>query len=209
VKDLKSRKWEQAAAQVEFKPDIMSSHLRTTTDPAFLTTYSEGGSRQSHRAAFRCVKCGEMRPLEKCPNCDSLAFKAGFDTEGVPGVFCFKCDRGFVSWTCDDCGTENPVKNSIHTEKKGCFIATAAFGQSDAPEVLVLRRFRDQVLDRSLAGRVFITKYYELAPIISRCIANRPLATWLVRNMILRPIVILVSVTANAKPVSRPGAQRT
>ena len=201
MSDLKSRKWEQAAAQVEFKPDIMNTHLRTTTDPAFLASYSEGGSSQSHRAAFRCVKCGEMRPLDKCPNCGSLAFKAGFNTQGVAGVFCFKCERGFVSWTCDDCGTENSVKNSIHTEKKGCFIATTAFGDSEAPEVLLLRRFRDQVLDCSLGGRAFVSKYYECAPMVSRYIENRPLAIWVVRNMILRPVVFLVFVIMSTKRV--------
>lgn len=198
MSDLKSRKWDEAAARVEFNPDIMSMQLRVT-DPAFLATYSKGGSSQSHRAAFRCVRCSEMRPLDECQNCGSLGFKAGLNTQGVAGVFCIKCDRGFVSWTCDHCGTENSVKNSILTERKGCFIATAAYRDSEAPEVLLLRRFRDQVLENSPPGRALVRKYYESAPKVSNCVENRPLALWLVRNVVLCPIVFLVSILMNAR----------
>jgi hypothetical protein len=43
----------------------------------------------------------------------------------------------------------------------GCYIATAVYGSYDAPEVLILRRFRDEVLLKSPAGRKFVAFYYK------------------------------------------------
>lgn len=50
------------------------------------------------------------------------------------------------------------------TSSSGCYIATMAYGSYDAPEVLVLRRFRDQKLARSVFGRWFIRVYYRYSP---------------------------------------------
>ncbi|WP_425421755.1 CFI-box-CTERM domain-containing protein [Phaeodactylibacter xiamenensis] len=46
----------------------------------------------------------------------------------------------------------------------GCYIATMAYGSYDHPQVLVLRRFRDEVLNSSAPGRAFIRCYYWLSP---------------------------------------------
>jgi hypothetical protein len=46
----------------------------------------------------------------------------------------------------------------------GCYVATMVYGSYDAPEVMVLRRFRDQTLSRSKAGRAFIGWYYSWSP---------------------------------------------
>ena len=48
--------------------------------------------------------------------------------------------------------------------KPGCYIATCVYGSYDAPEVLTLRRFRDEVLQRSVFGRAFIRCYYAVSP---------------------------------------------
>ena len=39
---------------------------------------------------------------------------------------------------------------------KGCFIATAVYGSYDAPEVIILRKFRDRVLCRNYFGKSFV-----------------------------------------------------
>lgn len=51
-----------------------------------------------------------------------------------------------------------------------CYIATAVYGSYEAPEVMVLRKFRDEVLTQSFLGRIFIKTYYALSP---------PFANWL------------------------------
>lgn len=53
-------------------------------------------------------------------------------------------------------------------QKAGCYIATAVYGSYDAPQVLTLRRFRDERLAPSSAGRAFIRLYYALSPTAAR-----------------------------------------
>lgn len=48
---------------------------------------------------------------------------------------------------------------------KGCFIATAAYGFYSAPQVQVLRDFRDRYLMTNSSGRAFIRWYYQYGPI--------------------------------------------
>ena len=45
-----------------------------------------------------------------------------------------------------------------------CYIATMTYGSYDAPEVLVLRSFRDKFLNQFYLGRKFISLYYKYAP---------------------------------------------
>ena len=42
------------------------------------------------------------------------------------------------------------------TKMEGCFIATVCYGSYNAPEVVVLRKFRDEVLSHSFAGKLFV-----------------------------------------------------
>jgi len=45
-------------------------------------------------------------------------------------------------------------------ETPGCFVATAVYGNPDAPQVQVLREFRDNVLMHNPAGKRFVGFYY-------------------------------------------------
>lgn len=41
-----------------------------------------------------------------------------------------------------------------------CFVATAVYGDKNAPQVQALRRFKDEVLMRNHLGRTFVDFYY-------------------------------------------------
>jgi hypothetical protein len=61
----------------------------------------------------------------------------------------------------------------------GCYIATAVYGSYDAPRVLTLRRFRDEVLASSSAGRWLIRVYYRVSPVIAENLRSaRTLNGW-------------------------------
>lgn len=49
-------------------------------------------------------------------------------------------------------------------QKKGCYIATCVYGSYDCPEVWTLRRFRDDILEKNILGRLFIKAYYSVSP---------------------------------------------
>lgn len=76
--------------------------------------------------------------------------------------------------------------------KKGCFIATAAFGDYDAPEVVFLRKFRDESLSQSFLGRSFVRAYYKLSPTLAAAITKSILLRAIVRKLFLQPTISLL-----------------
>lgn len=66
-----------------------------------------------------------------------------------------------------------------------CFVATAAYGDPAAPEVVVLRRWRDRHLLGNPLGRAFVRTYYDLSPPLARAIEGRPWARLLARILLL------------------------
>jgi hypothetical protein len=50
------------------------------------------------------------------------------------------------------------------SDGSGCYVATMVYGSYEADEVWVLRRFRDNILQKSRGGRWFINWYYSWSP---------------------------------------------
>lgn len=63
-------------------------------------------------------------------------------------------------------------QNAQASQKEGCYIATAVYGDYNAPEVLTLRMFRDLVLKKYRIGRLFIKIYYALSPELAHKLKN-------------------------------------
>lgn len=69
-------------------------------------------------------------------------------------------------------------------KKEGCYIATAVYGSYDAPEVMTLRRFRDETLRNSAFGRWFIRTYYRLSPPVAEKLKNAKRINAFVRSIL-------------------------
>ncbi len=63
-----------------------------------------------------------------------------------------------------DSGTSDSGTSDSGGSDIGCYIATMSYGSYDAPQVMILREFRDRFLDRFKAGRAFIGWYYRTSP---------------------------------------------
>ena len=90
----------------------------------------------------------------------------------------------------------SPKKTSPVPVKKdssgGCFIATAVYQSPIAPEVLIFRRYRDEVLCRSVPGRVGINLYYRLSPPLASFISRSPFLRGMTNTVLLRPILLVI-----------------
>jgi hypothetical protein len=73
----------------------------------------------------------------------------------------------------------------------GCYIATMAYGNYDHPQVLHLRRYRDQVLAKSCFGRLFITFYYLVSPYFVRALAGRKNINSFIRRLLDKWIEVI------------------
>lgn len=56
---------------------------------------------------------------------------------------------------------------------KYCYIATCVYGSYDCPQVWTLRRFRDNNLENTWYGRMFIKCYYAVSPKLIKWFGNR------------------------------------
>lgn len=66
--------------------------------------------------------------------------------------------------------TPSSTASNRNSKSSNCFVATAAFGSFDAPEVQVLRWYRDHILSKYVAGRLFIRLYYQGGPLVAHVV---------------------------------------
>lgn len=113
-----------------------------------------------------------------------------FESERVPRVKIG--DTMVLDVTYSDKNTKKTINIdrdfSPRTNKSGCFIATAAYGNPFSQEIDLLRRWRDQELSNNIAGRAFVWGYYSVSPPIADFIRHNDLLREWVRS-ILYPFV--------------------
>ena len=74
-----------------------------------------------------------------------------------------------------DTSVSNDTK-SPYVSREGCYIATAVYGGYDEPQVLILRKYRDEVLKQTAFGRLFVKIYYAISPSMAQGLKS---CTWL------------------------------
>ena len=78
-------------------------------------------------------------------------------------------------------------------KKSGCFVATACYGNYNAPEVLTLRAYRDENLLTTWLGTLFVKFYYFISPPLAKQIEKSEKAKQFIRKHFLKPIVDKIS----------------
>jgi hypothetical protein len=79
--------------------------------------------------------------------------------------------------------TSSPQKAS------NCFIAAAVYGDENAPELELLRNFRDLYLLKRFVGRLFVSLYVTFSPLLANVIKKHESLRKLVQMVILGPIL--------------------
>jgi len=86
------------------------------------------------------------------------------------------------------------------TPSRACVIASAAYGSQLAPEVQLLREFRDRVAMSTFAGTQFMKAfnafYYSFSPNVAELLAGNPSLQAIVRVLIY-PLVVSLRVTTS------------
>jgi parallel beta-helix repeat protein len=67
------------------------------------------------------------------------------------------------------------ASGNTNSQSGDCFVVTATYGTPFAPEVQRFRRYRDSVLLKNVAGRLFIRTYYVIGPKLAGIIRRVPL----------------------------------
>lgn len=104
-------------------------------------------------------KIGETRPglFGGYNTYDKLGQKVSHTTRGFAGSYVTRKNDGKTT-------ISNRSIAGIYHHNEGCYIATCVYGSYDAPEVIVLRHFRDHTLMHHAPGRLFVRIYYSLSP---------------------------------------------
>lgn len=94
--------------------------------------------------------------------------------------------------------------NAHHRMRKnngnGCYIATSVYGSYDCPQVWTLRRYRDDVLDKTIFGRLFIRIYYKLSPILVRTLGSTKLFKSFFKRFLDKQVTKLHKLGFSDKP---------
>jgi hypothetical protein len=85
-----------------------------------------------------------------------------------------------------------------NSPKKGCYIATMAYGSYEHPKVLILRNFRDNTLSRTNLGIRFISTYYKYSPKLVEILKNKKNINSIIR-IILNQICVFLEYLNKTK----------
>lgn len=143
-----------------------------------------------------------------CPKCGSdqlSANKKGFSgkkavtgailTGGI-GLLAGTIGSNNIKINCLSCGNEflpgqgaTSLRDFKKKKRSGCFVATACYGNYEAPEVLILRQYRDQKLLKTFYGTAFVEFYYFISPFLVLLIGKSDILKKSIKKYFLEPII--------------------
>jgi hypothetical protein len=85
--------------------------------------------------------------------------------------FLLEYENSVQNWLNSKDGSQAILKD-INKDKGHCYIATMSYGDYNHPNVVVLRNYRDNTLDKTFLGKAFIKLYYQISPILVRKIKH-------------------------------------
>lgn len=183
--------------------NVMGSPLVVEIGGMRTLTVARGGSGigtvQSNIPGIDCgTQCQAQYPVGTSVTLTAIpasnSFFSGWSGSGCGGVVILNTNLDCVATFTSN---SPPPSQSSPPSGGGCFIATAAYGSTMAGEVVTLRRFRDDHLMKSEAGRAFVSFYYRHSPPFADYIRERYWLRATVRAA-LWPVIAVVKYPAPA-----------
>jgi len=150
----------------------------------------KGMRDEEHAESLTRLIRAESDLLRACMQSESDLTEFFRELSGNPD---YELSRDFKTIAAEWNKTMVAVGAANAAEKKaektsGCYIATAVYGSYDAPQVVVLRRFRDERLATSWLGRAFIRTYYTVSPLLVAILGRCALMRQAVRGILDRVV---------------------
>ncbi|MFA7273426.1 MAG: CFI-box-CTERM domain-containing protein [Crocinitomicaceae bacterium] len=120
-----------------------------------------------------CWKCGN-EPID-----NTYVFTDGFDPS-VKYYICKSCYGRGKRFQKEMLGEENNSK---------CYVATMCYGDINAPQVILLRKHRDEVMLKKVSGKALVWIYYRISPSFVRIMKDKPKINGFIKSNILDRIV--------------------
>jgi len=86
-----------------------------------------------------------------------------------------------------------------HKGRRGCFIATAVYGDPGAEKIDILRSFRDEILLEKRIGKALTNLYYKVSPGIANRIAKDESLRKAVGHLVVYPITDIAKKVLDSK----------
>ena len=96
----------------------------------------------------------------------------------------YNTNKGTINSINSQLQTINRQRTSSSSSSSGCYIATMAYGDYDHPQVMILRKFRDETLSNTILGKSFIRFYYATSPYLVKLLQNQKYINKIIRNIL-------------------------
>lgn len=173
----RTEKWELILRKVEefTDPYLLTSEFYLAKDKLRCDRY-QTITKDEYKALYKAIKVAEYNANKYGANEDAFAFRRVYfhaKEEGLDDLAYLKDKYG------------------------GCYIATAVYGSYDAKEVVKLRKFRDDFLDKKYWGQKFIEIYYRFSPKIADKMRNKYFFNGIIKfvldNTLLKIVDFIIS----------------
>jgi len=123
----------------------------------------------------------------------TLSFMSDGEEAAIELVAELAYEPDFDAYLGEHWSVKEPEAPNVQQKGGGCYIATACYHSYDHPSVLVLRKFRDDVLLKNSFGVRCVNIYYKYSPFWAGKLRALPAINKLVRVLFLDPVVSIIS----------------